>query len=374
MADMIETLTLEEVAKDLRVSSRTVRRLAKSGDLPVITKPFKGGFYYTVPVTSYLEWKSKHANEEKEDNLLSDSSSLNMLQEEWLDWCKKGLLTGKPLSERTLEIYEYYLSYYFKLVPRRYTKSALISLDSLRKVFSEIDIKSYSTKKNIYDALRSFIRFLTSKGYTNQSLLDDIQKLRPKRFYPPKKVHCTQEQFEVLLSEAGKRYSGQSDYDVILNSATIATIGFAGLRASELCNLRLQDIDLINRRLFVYLGKGKKNRSVGICNKLYDYLTKYLNVRPKIDLENFFVTTNQFSNTPVPLTRKTLAQKIERLSKRTSIPVSPHALRRTMATIAANSGKPINIISLALGHSDLKTTQGYLMTSQEEVIKEMQGW
>jgi integrase/recombinase XerD len=371
---MIETLTLEEVAKDLRVSSRTVRRLAKSGDLPVITKPFKGGFYYTVPVSSYLEWKSKHANEKKEDNLLSDSSSLNMLQEEWLDWCKKGLLTGKPLSERTIEIYEYYLNQYWKLLPRRYTKSTLISLDSLREVFSSIDIKSYSTKKNIYDALRSFIKFLTSKGYANQGLLDDIQKLRPKRFYPPKKVHCTQEQFEVLLSEAGKRYSGQSDYDVILNSATIATIGFAGLRASELCNLRLQDVDLVNRKLFVYLGKGKKNRSVGICNKLYEYLTQYLNVKLKTDLENFFVTTNQFSNTPVTLTRKTLAQKIERLSKRTSIPVSPHALRRTMATIAANSGKPINIISLALGHADLKTTQGYLMTSQDEVIKEMQGW
>ena len=44
------------------------------------------------------------------------------------------------------------------------------------------------------------------------------------------------------------------------------------------------------------------------------------------------------------------------------------------ATIAANAGKPINIISLALGHADLKTTQGYLMTTQDEVIKEMQGW
>ncbi len=30
--------------------------------------------------------------------------------------------------------------------------------------------------------------------------------------------------------------------------------------------------------------------------------------------------------------------------------------------------------SLALGHAHLKTTQGYLMTSQDEVIKEMQGW
>ncbi len=54
--------------------------------------------------------------------------------------------------------------------------------------------------------------------------------------------------------------------------------------------------------------------------------------------------------------------------------ISPHGLRRKFATVAANSGKPINIISLALGHSDLKTTQRYLMTSQEEVIKKIQNW
>ena len=39
-----------------------------------------------------------------------------------------------------------------------------------------------------------------------------------------------------------------------------------------------------------------------------------------------------------------------------------------------NLSLKINIISLAFGHSNLKTTQGYLMTSQDEVVKEMQGW
>lgn len=54
--------------------------------------------------------------------------------------------------------------------------------------------------------------------------------------------------------------------------------------------------------------------------------------------------------------------------------INLHGLRRTFATVAANSGKPIRIISLALGHSDLKTTQGYLMTTQDEVVRGMQGW
>jgi integrase/recombinase XerD len=371
---MIETLTLEEIAQDLRVSPRSVRRIAKSGNLPVISKPFKGGFRYIVPLQSYLDWKKDKYNRKCNINYLGDLTFLKEKQKEWTEWCSKGLLTGKPLCETTVKLYNDFLNYYFEHIPRRYYKSPVISLETLRDVFSSIDPKSYSIKKNIYDAIRSFIKFLITNNYAEASLLTDIKQIRPKRLYPPRKPHCTKNEFEKLLQEANKRHSGQSEYDVILNSATIATIVFSGLRASELCNLRLQDVDLVNKKLFVYLGKGKKNRSIGICNRLYDYLIKYLEVRPKSDNNNLFLTISNLSGEPVSLTRETLLQKVKRLSKRIGLDINLHGLRRTFATVAANAGKPINIISLALGHSDLKTTQGYLMTSQDEVIKEMQGW
>lgn len=53
---MFELLTLEDIAKDLGKSVRTVQRLAKNGLLPVITQTRKGGFYYSVPVPVYLDW------------------------------------------------------------------------------------------------------------------------------------------------------------------------------------------------------------------------------------------------------------------------------------------------------------------------------
>ena len=56
---MIDLLSLEDIAKDLRKSISTVRRLAQSGELPVITQRRRGGFYYNVPVQAYLKWK-KH--------------------------------------------------------------------------------------------------------------------------------------------------------------------------------------------------------------------------------------------------------------------------------------------------------------------------
>ncbi len=109
---MFEALTIEDIAKDLGLSPRSIRRLAKSGDLPVITKPFKGGFYYSVPVQAYLDWKKQRLNRRNESNHLSDFDSLKEQQKEWIEWCSKGLLTGKPLSERTAIIYESYLNLY----------------------------------------------------------------------------------------------------------------------------------------------------------------------------------------------------------------------------------------------------------------------
>lgn len=371
----MDVLTLDEVADDLRLSRRSILRLAKAKELPTITKPFPGGFIYFVPLNSYLEWKKTRYLKKKEESFLSNADFVKEQINEWLDWLEKGKLTGKPLSEQTIKLYTYCINIYWdKLLRKRGNRSSLISVENLRQVLGNIDPKSFSIKDNLYKAIRSFTKYLIIKSLAEKKLLEELKELKPKRFYPAKRLHCSQDDFEKLLREASTWHRGQAPYDVILNSTTIAMLGLAGLRASELCNLRLQDVDLANRKLFIYLGKGKKNRYVGVCSRLYDYLTNYLKLRPQTNLENFFVTTVRLSKELVPFNTATLLRKIKRLSKRIGIEVNVHGLRRTFATINANAGKPINIISLALGHTDLKTTQSYLMTSQDEVIEAMKRW
>ena len=371
---MKDMLTLAEIARELRVSIKTVQRLASSGELPAITVPRRGGFAYVVPLQNYFDWKRDYKVKKEENKSLSDLKTIKQFQDEWILWSRNGLLVGKPLSENTIDTNRRYLNFFLNNIPRRFKAEPVISLDNLRDVFSQTDPKSFSVRDNTYKTVRSFVRFLIAKKQATESLLNELKKAKPRRVYPAKKLHCTLEQFEKLLEEAGKKYHCQSDYDVLLNVATIATIGFTGLRASELINLRLQDVDLINRKLFVYLGKGKKNRFVGISNRLYEILFSYLKLRPKTKLDNFFVTRSSLNKEPVKIDRDVLLHKIKRLAKRVGFDVNLHGLRRTFATVAANSGKPINIISLALGHADLKTTQGYLMTSQDEVINSMREW
>jgi integrase len=62
------------------------------------------------------------------------------------------------------------------------------------------------------------------------------------------------------------------------------------------------------------------------------------------------------------------------LSDKLGIPVTCHALRRTFATIADKQGRSINSIRIALGHTNLRTTQVYLRTSEAEVVEQMKDW
>ncbi len=242
--DKMDTLSIAGIAADLRVSERYIRKLAKNNEIPTITKPFQGGFIYLVPASSYFDWKKNRNSFKKANSYLSDYKLLQEKQEEWLGWGKRGALTAKALSDKTIELYQYCMEKYWSLLPRRYGKAVLISKENVRTVLASIDAKSFSIKDNLYKAIRSFIKYLAIKGYVDETLLTELKELKPKRVYPAKKLHCSQEDVEKLLEESSKWCNGQSPYDVLLNSATIATIVFTGLRASELCNLRMQDVDI----------------------------------------------------------------------------------------------------------------------------------
>ena len=69
-----------------------------------------------------------------------------------------------------------------------------------------------------------------------------------------------------------------------------------------------------------------------------------------------------------------IARIVKRISERAGLEVTPHGLRRTFATLNAEKGRPIHLIQKALGHANITTTQGYLMSDQEAVIEAMQGW
>jgi integrase/recombinase XerC len=166
--------------------------------------------------------------------------------------------------------------------------------------------------------------------------------------------------------------SYESEYSRILDRTIFETFIHTGFRVAELCQLNLQDVDFTNGSLHVRLGKGRKSRKVGLLKSLESILKDYLairNQRLSIDKQAFFLNRRGTRIKTADVTRRLL-----KLSKVAGLSITAHGLRRTFATQFASQGKPLHLIQLALGHSDIRTTQEYLMSDEAQVIQAMQGW
>jgi len=74
------------------------------------------------------------------------------------------------------------------------------------------------------------------------------------------------------------------------------------------------------------------------------------------------------------MTRTDLYHRLHRLGRKVGVDVSPHMLRRAFVTINANKGRPLPMLQIACGHSDIKTTRNYCQTTEQEVIEAMKEW
>lgn len=370
-------LSTDEIAKDMGLAKRTIQTYCKESFLPAKLVWLNGKTEYKIESDQYLSWKQEHFNGLKRGNQNRHTRTTKPLGKEnldpviyeWLEWCRTGMLTGKPIKPRTVELYNYYFYLYLKTLGKNPSKP-LISINNARLVIGSFPVKSFSTKLNIYSALMSFAKYLAIQGKLEEDFRDKLKELRPRRYLPAKKTSLNEKQLEKLISSIDDIEGSSNSYDKLTSKALVTTLANTGLRASELCKLTLKDVDLESRLIKVRLGKGNKDRTVGINEALYTVLIEYLKARPVNDSELFFINKIKEGFNP-----HALCQKITRLSKRSGVGViSPHSLRRSFVTINAAKGKPLNHLRIACGHADITTTQGYCMTSQDEVIEAMKGW
>lgn len=135
----------------------------------------------------------------------------------------------------------------------------------------------------------------------------------------------------------------------------------SGCRLSELRNLNKRDINW-DKRTFVVIGKGDKERECYFAIRAAIWLRKYLNSR-KDDDPALFVT----ERAPHRMSVERIREVIKEIAKRSGIEVNvyPHILRHTFATHLLNNNAPLSLVSEYLGHADIKTTKIYCQLSSE---------
>ncbi|MDB0056013.1 tyrosine recombinase XerC [Akkermansiaceae bacterium] len=142
----------------------------------------------------------------------------------------------------------------------------------------------------------------------------------------------------------------------------------SGLRLSEICNARLETLDLDDHFLRV-TGKGNKTRLVPVGGRALDALNKYLSgERPELvgkkTSSHIFLSVRGG-----PLSPERVRQIVKERAKQAGIDqnIYPHLLRHSFATHLLENGADLRVIQELLGHADISTTQIYTHVDQKRL-------
>lgn len=142
-----------------------------------------------------------------------------------------------------------------------------------------------------------------------------------------------------------------------------------GLRIEEVAQLTLAALDLPRSQVFIYEGKGAKDRVVYLSNDAYRALVQYLRVRPSSRAKKaFLVEKGRFKGKPLSV--RGIQKRMEAYARKAGVKVSCHQLRHTMATQLLNADADLVTIQDLLGHTRIKTTQRYCRVSNLKVQRD----
>lgn len=144
------------------------------------------------------------------------------------------------------------------------------------------------------------------------------------------------------------------------NKTMIELLYASGLRVSELVNLSLNDVNLVDCYVRVY-GKGNKERIVPLASITVDILNEYISVYRDSLLKGYLTDKLFIGSYGKGITRQGFFKNLKKLAKEQGIKkeFSPHTLRHSFATHLLDHGADLRSIGELLGHENIKTTQIY---------------
>lgn len=222
---------------------------------------------------------------------------------------------------------------------------------------------SNSTYSRNLSALRSFYRYLIEIGEASSNPFMLIKKVHVEKHLPDV---LTFSQIEKILDSFDLNKAIE-----IRNRCIIETIYACGLRVSEVCGLKLNNVNLKEEYLTV-IGKGNKERMVPFYPRLKElielYIEEYRNLMVK-DSDLLFI-----SNRGDKITPRSVQLILDDTRNRVGIPFNlhPHMLRHSFATHLLDNGADLRSVQELLGHENLSTTQLYTHLTYDRLKKSVE--
>lgn len=245
-----------------------------------------------------------------------------------------------------------------------------INTEKLREFLYNGRIKrnwTADTFLHYYKDLRAFLKWCVQYKFLAENPILPIEKPKLNKKLPKR---ITKQEAEKILECASYR-KYRYHFERYRNRAIFAIMIYAGLRASEMLNLKVDEVDLQNRIISINQGKGGKDRIVPICTGLFKILFEYLKDRERLDRKCMYFFTSIGGDRS--FTYNGLKKVIDILKAETGIKFSSHRLRHTFATLMLEGGCDLFSLQKMMGHSDIKTTTIYLSATishlQEQIRK-----
>lgn len=275
-------------------------------------------------------------------------------------------LESNNRSETTINQYRNELERFYKFL----NEKSILEIKDIQTI--HIDLYQASLKKNNKSAsiakkisiLKSFFKYLHSRKYIKDNPTQSLDPIKIKDVDRKKKENLTVDEAMRLI----KRTEENSIPSLKLrNKVLVMAFLFFGLRVSELCNLKTENVNFKNKTVYVE-GKGGKIREVPLFNEMIPDFKKY--IKETRGKSEFFFTVKKSTK---PLSQRTVLDLIQRHAKKARIrkKIGCHSLRRTAATLLLEAGIDLRKIQIFLGHSSIATTMLYLNPDIEETKQEI---
>lgn len=315
---------------------------------------------------------ARYENENKIDR--SIENKLKTLPKYVYDWNLNMKASRKSAATRRDFVYKvYHFLKFIKDNPKE-VKVEDITEEKVTRYYISLQNKTYNGKEvptsdsyqiTVWSCLNNFFSFLNKHGYIEKNYMLATEKPKNKDMdhINENRIKLTSNDFKSIIDAVD---SQDETVMKIRDKAILLTFMTTGMRETALMNIEMSDVDMENRTLKV-IDKGTKAHEYVMNDILYEALNEWIKYRWVYNNDIFEDQHLFLSKNRKPLSTVGIAAIVQKYTKiGIGKKLSPHKLRAGFATILYDKTHNIEFVRRAIGHSNIATTQRYIVTKGEE--------
>lgn len=283
-------------------------------------------------------------------------------------------LEDKDLVPNTIKHYRYILNGFFDWFTKTTGQTDVATVTPLDVRQFRDTLKAKQKAKTINNKLikvSQFFKWCVQQGLIASNPAENIKRSKVAQAAPK---WLTRPETYTVLRMADQQVqlakTKKLEHSELMAARTLAMVRLmlnAGLRAGEVCNLKLSDIKIGERTgsVLVRYGKGSKQREVPLNLDARRALTAWLTVRGG-EGEFLFVGPDGGQMNQLIVT-----WHVSQLGKKAGVHLHPHRLRHTFGKNLVDNGVPLDRVALLMGHANLSTTAIYTMPGQSDLQRDV---